>query len=249
MRNLILVAGVLAVAGCVSPPHLEEQPSGVGFRSYNEYQAEREALRQQQIREAQEREALQAQSADQNEIVEVPLTEDEQLAEEALQALEGLNEPIAEETLEPVDASEPISEETPDETISNAAISDEQDFEAVASRESIQSDAERISANRELYEVVQPTDLPQRPGNLGPNVVDYALATNNPLGTQLYRRNGTGNLNRFQRNCARYASSDIAQQDFLSKGGPERDRMGIDPDGDGFACYWDPTPFRNARNN
>jgi hypothetical protein len=21
----------------------------------------------------------------------------------------------------------------------------------------------------------------------------------------------------------------------------------MDPDGDGFACFWDPTPFRNAR--
>jgi hypothetical protein len=33
----------------------------------------------------------------------------------------------------------------------------------------------------------------------------------------------------------------------LSNGGPERDRLGLDPDGDGFACYWDPTPFRLAR--
>ena len=37
---------------------------------------------------------------------------------------------------------------------------------------------------------------------------------------------------------------DQAQQDFLAKGGPERDRMGVDPDGDGFACAWDPRPFR-----
>ena len=29
----------------------------------------------------------------------------------------------------------------------------------------------------------------------------------------------------------------------------ERDRMGLDPDGDGFACAWDPAPFRLARQN
>ena len=44
----------------------------------------------------------------------------------------------------------------------------------------------------------------------------------------------------------RYASPDKAQQDFLAKGGPDRDRLGVDPDGDGFACSWDPRPFRTA---
>ena len=37
-----------------------------------------------------------------------------------------------------------------------------------------------------------------------------------------------------------------AQQAFLEAGGPERDRKGLDPDGDGYACAWDPTPFRAA---
>jgi hypothetical protein len=41
-------------------------------------------------------------------------------------------------------------------------------------------------------------------------------------------------------------SDDLAQEAFLSEGGPERDRLGVDPDGDGFACRWDPTPFRRA---
>ena len=31
---------------------------------------------------------------------------------------------------------------------------------------------------------------------------------------------------------------------FLEAGGPKRDRKGLDPDGDGFACAWDPRPFR-----
>ncbi len=32
-------------------------------------------------------------------------------------------------------------------------------------------------------------------------------------------------------------------------GGPERDQFGIDPDGDGYACRWDPSPFRKAVGN
>lgn len=126
-----------------------------------------------------------------------------------------------------------------------AAISDEQDFEAVSARETIESDAERIARNRADYVIVQPGDLPQRPGDTGPNIVEFALATNHAPGVQLYKRSGLG-LRDQNAACAKYASPDKAQQDFLSKGGPERDRMGVDPDGDGFACSWDPRPFRTA---
>ena len=38
----------------------------------------------------------------------------------------------------------------------------------------------------------------------------------------------------------------LAQEEFLRTGGPERDKLGVDPDGDGFACAWDPRPFRTA---
>ena len=48
--------------------------------------------------------------------------------------------------------------------------------------------------------------------------------------------------------CARYPSPEAAQQAFLSSGGPKRDPKNLDPDGDGFACYWDPTPFQQAKN-
>ena len=44
-------------------------------------------------------------------------------------------------------------------------------------------------------------------------------------------------------------SSDLAQKAFLSRGGPERDILLLDPDGDGFACKWDPRPFRLAVQN
>ncbi|MEP1963572.1 hypothetical protein [Tateyamaria sp.] len=132
--------------------------------------------------------------------------------------------------------------------LNNPGISDENSFDAVSSRQSIESDAARIAANRQQYEVIQPTALPSRSGATGPNVVQYALQSNHAKGTKVYRRIGIASAAKFQRNCAQYNSADEAQIDFLSFGGPERDRKGLDPDGDGYACAWDPAPFRRAAN-
>jgi len=65
----------------------------------------------------------------------------------------------------------------------------------------------------------------------------------------LYSRSTILAQSRFNKNCAKYASSDQAQLAFLKAGGPQRDGLGLDPDGDGFACYWDPAPFRLAVSN
>lgn len=127
-----------------------------------------------------------------------------------------------------------------------SGLSAEQDFDAVSGQRDIEDDAARIAAARAQYRVIQPGALPVRPGTNVPNIVEYAVRTNNPVGVQIYARSGFSTQNRFLRNCAGYASPDLAQEDFLSRGGPERDRRGIDPDGDGFACGWDPRPFRRA---
>lgn len=129
---------------------------------------------------------------------------------------------------------------------SNPGISDENSFDAVSGRETIASDAARVEANRQQYQVVQPTALPERSGTTQPNVVQYALQTSHPKGTQVYRRLNVASVSSLMRNCARYASADEAQIDFLSRGGPERDGRGLDPDGDGYACDWDPAPFRSS---
>lgn len=124
-------------------------------------------------------------------------------------------------------------------------ISDEQSFAAVKSRESIESDKARIEANARNYQQINAVPLPQRT-NTGPNIVAYALQTNNSVGQPIYSRINPlrGSMNASA--CGRYASPDLAQQAFLEAGGPENDRKSLDPDGDGFACGWDPTPFRNA---
>tara|TARA_R110002051_G_scaffold74641_1_gene135936 strand:- start:715 stop:1479 length:765 start_codon:yes stop_codon:yes gene_type:complete len=125
----------------------------------------------------------------------------------------------------------------------NAGISDEQDFDAVSARVSMETDAERRAAQAAVREQVQPTAVPIRPANTGPNIVEYALNAPNAKGREWYSRSLFSGQGRFERNCLKYASADAAQRDFLANGGPERDRKGIDPDGDGFACGWDPAPF------
>ncbi len=126
----------------------------------------------------------------------------------------------------------------------NTGISDEQDFDAVANRESIESDAQRRAAQAAARQEIAPTAVPERPADTGPNIVEYAINAPNNKGQEWYSRSLLSGEGRFQRNCARYGNADDAQRDFLSRGGPERDRLGIDPDGDGFACGWDPAPFR-----
>ena len=122
----------------------------------------------------------------------------------------------------------------------------ENNFDAVGAERSIAEDAARIANNRAQYQVVQPQAIGSRPSDVGPNIVDYALSTKHAVGTPVYRRLGINAASKFERNCAQYPSADQAQLDFLRRGGPERDRQGLDPDGDGYACNWDPRPFRNA---
>lgn len=128
-------------------------------------------------------------------------------------------------------------------------LSDEQSFDAVAERETIESDAERRAVQAAAREQVSPTAVPERPRDVGPNVVEYAINAPNTLGQEWYSRSLLTTDARFRRNCAQYATPDDAQRDFLARGGPERDRLGIDPDGDGFACGWDPAPFVQAFRN
>ena len=133
--------------------------------------------------------------------------------------------------------------------LNHSGISDEQEFAAVSGRESIESNAQRLAQQAAAYEVIQPTAIPQRDGSTGPNIIEYALNAPNAVGQEYYSRFVFSGQGRFRRNCAGYTSPDEAQRDFLSRGGPDRDPRGIDPDGDGFACGWDPAPFRLAVQN
>ena len=126
----------------------------------------------------------------------------------------------------------------------NPTISREQDFEAVSAERDIAADAERIRIAREQRQEIAPTPL-ERPADVGPNIFAYALDRARPVGSVGAYGRGLG-AGRAAPRCATYASPDLAQEAFLEAGGPERDRLALDPDGDGNACGWDPAVVRNA---
>ena len=220
------VLAVLAVAGC-APPQVPDSAAGVGFTSYTEYLRAREA-------------ALQGTGP-----APMPVSPGRSAAAPAAAGVP---------TPPPAVSSAPIGTPLPPAPAAAApppagrgspTISDEQNFEAVAARETIESDAERRRRQQAELVVVQPTAVPVRTGPSGPNVVEYALATRHNPGVQMHQRFPL----RFRTPaaaCAEFASSDLAQEAFLARGGPQRDPLGLDPDGDGFACGWDPRPFRAA---
>lgn len=215
------MAAISAMAACA--PTVPDSGAGVGF---DRIDAERRA------RDAQ----LTGGLPDTVSVSSTPLTPAPAAARAAQQANSG-QAPLN------ADPSNPA----PAIRAGNPGISDENDFEAVSGRQSIESDAARIQANAAQYTVIQPTALPSRSGAAsGPNVVQYALKTSNPLGNRIYSRSGFNAEARFLRNCAVYRTPDEAQAEFLALGGPARDRKGLDPDGDGYACNWDPAPFRAA---
>lgn len=224
MRFLIPVAAALVVSACVPG----DTNSGVGFNNYDSYEQQR-ARREAELRQ----QAVPAQGVISEETVQtsaVPQTP-----------------PLATQTSPATPQSQTASSRTPTSN-SNAGISDEQDFDAVASRETIESDRERLERQRAEYVVIEPTAVPTGGHYSGPNIVKYALSTTNNVGQALYRRSKIFAQSRYNRNCQKFPSPDKAQEAFLKTGGPKRDPKGLDPDGDGFACSWDPAPFRTARS-
>lgn len=149
---------------------------------------------------------------------------------------------------ETVTTTQPSAQSTqPVVRTNNVAISDEQDFAAVSGRESIKSDAERLARRKAQYVQIAPKAVPTGSGGGGASVVQFALSTTNRVGESIYGRSGSTGGSRYIKNCGKYPSPDLAQTAFLQNGGPQKDSKGIDPDGDGFACSWNPQAFRNAR--
>jgi hypothetical protein len=100
---------------------------------------------------------------------------------------------------------------------------------------------QQLAAARSQLVVIQPEGLPNRVE--GVNIALYAQQTTNQVGQRVYRRGGSG----LTSGCGRYRSPDDAQRAFLAAGGPDTDRLNLDGDGDGFACRWDPSPYRQLR--
>ncbi len=90
--------------------------------------------------------------------------------------------------------------------------------------------------------------VPAQPVSAGPTplLVRYAHQESQNPGQVKYPRTG-GTVGSAERACRGYAGADAAQTAFIAAGGPVIDPKGLDPDGDGFVCGWDPRPFRQSR--
>ncbi|NNK78701.1 MAG: hypothetical protein HKP40_08320 [Litoreibacter sp.] len=223
MRNLSFGVALVVLAGCAQPVPDSGVQQGVGFGSYDQYIAE------QQARD----EALQT------------------LNEETVRPPEDIEIASAELTgAAAVAALENTSTEAvvPAPDLNNPDISDEQDFEAVSTRQTIESDAERLKAQRQQYQLIEPTAVPRRPRGKVPTPIEFALLTQHPVGQKQYRRSLFG-ASKAEAKCAGYRSGEQAQDAFLKAGGPERDKLGLDPDGDGYACDWNPGVYRGLGGN
>ena len=135
----------------------------------------------------------------------------------------------------------PTGQATAQPTPQSGDISNSQDFRAVSARETIASDAAKLAALKQQYEVVQPGADPTR--GSGVNLAKYAVAQTNPVGQKIHKRSSLRKIGS-QKKCAAYASRDEAQTDFLAAGGPAKDKLGLDPDGDGYACGWTPASYK-----
>lgn len=221
MRLMVICGLVLGASACTtSVPDSGAEATGVGFGNYTTYRQEQAA------RDA----ALQGGAPSE------PLSALNQTAPVSTEAAD-----LAAQTRAALGAGAG----TPPQTNRPAGLSDEQSFDAVANRETIESDRVRLEQRRAQFEQVAPTALPNRPENTGPNIVAYALSTTHAPGQSVHSRSNLFGT-RDGRNCNRYSNANEAQAAFLAAGGPQRDRQGLDPDGDGYACGWDPTPFRLA---
>ncbi len=105
-------------------------------------------------------------------------------------------------------------------------------------REQAAERREELKAGRVVLEATQKEKIVTKSVNLAV----FARSVSNKLGEKIYYRNfissnaGLG--------CKKFSNKNDAQIFFLENGGPKNDFHNIDPDGDGFACNWDPAIYR-----
>ena len=111
----------------------------------------------------------------------------------------------------------------------------------VQKRQREAAEARRQAAESQLV-IVEPEPVPQQ--DINANVVAFARQTTHPVGTKVYNRPVFRDRFQSASVCRRFESDEEAQRQFLSTGGPNNDRYNLDPDGDGFACGFDPERYR-----
>ncbi len=227
MNKYLAVFPMLALAACVTPD--VQSRSGVGFQDYTIYQQQQAYLARSRSAppaqvELQAQALMTATALPTSYVAATPERETVRVA--ALQPTAGANQTIGTQTL--------------------AALGSATAQPSAPPANGVGAPMSAMSTTAMGTEA--PASAPLAPVSAsGSNIVAFALSTTHGVGQQVYRRAGRGNSARTTRVCAGYASDGLAQEAFLQRGGPERDTLGLDPDGDGYACRWDPSAFRMIR--
>ncbi len=230
MTRWSLIAAAILLAAC--QPRVPDSALGVDDGDYRAYRAERERRASGGL--VPDRPVISTELVRPGEPRGPDLPDSARRTAQARQAAEAAGQPGTA-------AAQAGAAEAPRHAAAdNPGISRSQDFEAVSAERSRQEDAERLREAREEYQVLEAEDLPE--GKDVPSIARFALSTRHPVGQKMYSRSVFNRL--FAKSCEKFATADDAQMAFLAEGGPKRDPMGLDPDGDGYACAWSPEPFR-----
>ncbi len=244
---------------------------GVGFSDYAQYLRAQEEL--SRIRRAQ---AAQAQAMPRTQVASAPQSaQSSTIGQEAVASVRSASPsalppgpgmqsaPVTQQVLPPAassqataplaapnqtapsqtsQASAPQATPAPAATAPSSAAVSEQGF----TPQSFGTVQQNTLVERDFVPQVRVSEAELAQGAGGPNLFVYALSTQHNVGDTRYNRNHPLRWRRWETACAQFPSQDLAQEAFLAAGGPENDPNNLDPDGDGFACWWDPAPFRQA---
>jgi hypothetical protein len=118
-----------------------------------------------------------------------------------------------------------------------------QEFGAVVGYETDEPHAARTQSARVGC---APSDLRNRAvGADRPDPINNALSTSHRLGMRRHCSTPTSPI-RHARTCLDVRTTDKAREWFMPKGGLACARRGLDPDGDGGVCGWDPSVCQAA---
>ncbi|MGP9789906.1 hypothetical protein [Roseinatronobacter sp. NSM] len=242
----VAIVALIALGACdTAPPYsnvVDTTGRGVGFSDYAQYmraQEELSRIRRQQAAQAQGQGPVGPQFATQQQSAQLQTT----IGAEAVAALRGQPVPVAQQPagqFQTASASPPAQMPAPTSAPASAGVTDQQ-----FTPQPFGTPAQNTVVTRDFVPQVRVTQDEIGTGE-GPNLFVYALSTRHNVGEQRHTRRHPLRWQRWEAACSQFATQDLAQDAFLMAGGPERDPNHLDPDGDGFACWWDPRPFRQA---
>lgn len=267
LKTLTIVgASVAALAACdSSAPYsnvIDTTGRGVGFSDYAQYLRAQEELSRIRRAEAAQSRGVQGPASAPQFAPQSAATQPASIGQEAVAAVRGTGQvttaplsnapmqqfPVAQTQSNTMPSAQMGAQPAPMQTANaqpapprNAGISEQQ-----FTPQPFGTAQQNALVERDFVPQVRVSESELSQGTSGPNLFVYALSTTHTVGQVRYNRSNPLRWRRWESACAQYPSQDLAQEAFLAAGGPERDPDHLDPDGDGFACWWDPTPFRQA---